>query len=338
MLSEADLDEQLSRPSGAVIDFFARIPGDLLVLGASGKMGPSLALLARRGTNAAGVERKVTGVARFRDPGVREQLEAHGVRTIACDLTDRQAVHDLPEAPLVILMAGQKFGTATDQPGTWGTNVLSAVHVAERFPAARIVAFSTGNVYPFWEVSRGSPRESDPVGPVGEYAQSALGRERVLEFLSVRSGTPMAILRLNYAVECRYGILHDLAQRIVRGEPIDLTTGHVNLIWQRDANAIALRALEHVTSPATILNVTGPDILRIRDLGLRLGEHLGMPPVFTETEGPTALLSDARAAAALFGPLDTSIDEMVTMVAEWVRDGGRSLEKPTHYDSRDGAF
>ena len=314
------------------------LPGDLLVLGVSGKMGPSLARLAVRATSEAGVTRRIIGVARFSAPGVREALERAGVETIACDLLDREALGRLPDAPNVVYMAGQKFGTSGDQPRTWATNVLAASLAAERFAAARIVAFSTGNVYPLTAVASGGPRETDPVGPVGEYAQSALGRERILEYESRRHHTAMVILRLNYAIEPRYGVLRDLADRLRRGETIDLVMGHVNVIWQRDANAIALRALAHAASPPLVLNVTGPATVAIRDLAIRLGKSLGETPRFAGAEADTALLSNAGRCAELFGVPPTPLDEMVARVAGWVQAGGEGLGKPTHFQEREGRF
>lgn len=312
--------------------------GDLLVLGASGKMGPSLARLAVRATAEAGVPRRVIGVARFSAPGARDALERWGVETIACDLLDRDALSRLPEAPNVVYMAGQKFGTSGDQPRTWATNVLAASLAAERFAGSRLVAFSTGNVYPLSPVASGGPRETDPVGPVGEYAQSALGRERVLEFWSRRHGTPMAILRLNYAIEPRYGVLRDIADRVRRGAAIDLAMGYVNVIWQRDANAVALRALGHTASPPLVLNVTGPQATAVRDIARRFGAAFGVAPVWAGAEQSTALLSDASRCAELLGAPPTSLDDMVAAIADWMRGGGDSLGKPTHFEEREGRF
>jgi nucleoside-diphosphate-sugar epimerase len=333
-----ELEEALSRPAAADVAAMAALPGDLLVLGAAGKMGPSLAQLARRASEQAGVRRRVIGVARFSAAGSRETLERAGVETIAADLLDRDAVTALPDAPNVVYMAGQKFGTSGDQPATWATNVVAASLAAERYAGSRIVAFSTGNVYPLTTAASGGPVESDPTGPIGEYAQSALGRERILEFQARRSGTPLAILRLNYAIEPRYGVLRDLADKVWRGEPIDVTMGHVNIIWQRDANAIALRALAHGAVPPLVLNVTGPQTLAVRDLATRLGAQLGRAPEFTGTEQGTALLSNAARCVELFGPAETTVDQMIATVADWVKQGGASLNKPTHFAEREGRF
>jgi nucleoside-diphosphate-sugar epimerase len=298
-------------------------------------MGPSLARLAKR--SAEGGQR-VIGVARFSVPGSRDPLEQAGVETIAADLLDRDAVAKLPDAPNVIYMVGQKFGTSGDQALTWATNVHAAGIAAERYRAGRIVAFSTGNVYPFTTLPRTpAPTEDDPTGPVGEYAQSALGRERILTYWSRRNGTPMAILRLNYAIEPRYGVLRDLADTIMRGEPVDLAMGYVNVIWQRDANAIALRCLSHCAVPPFVLNLTGARTLGVRELATGLSRRLGKRLHFRADEGDTALLSDASKCRSLFG--DTlGVEEMLDRVAFWVKSGGPSLNKPTHFEEREGKF
>ncbi len=316
----------------------AALEGDLLILGVAGKMGPSLARLARRASEAAGVRRRIIGAARFTNPEVRAALERDGIETATCDALDPAALAVLPDAANVVHMVGQKFGTDQDEATTWATNVYAAGIAGERFRASRIVAFSTGNVYPLTAVASGGPRETDPTGPVGPYAQSALGREHVLGFLSRRHGTPLSILRLNYANEPRYGVLRDVADRVWRDEPIDLTMGWVNVIWQRDANAIALRAFAHCACPPFVLNVTGPEPVRVRDLAHRFGELLGRTPRFVGTESPTALLSSAAHCMELFGPPQTPLDRMIAAVAEWVRSGGPSLNRPTHYEERDGRF
>ncbi|MDH3496896.1 MAG: NAD-dependent epimerase/dehydratase family protein, partial [Gemmatimonadota bacterium] len=251
------LEEVLSRPTPEVIAAARDLAGDVLVLGCSGKMGPSLLRLLHRAVGDAGVASRVIGAARFSDPALRQALERDGIPTVSCDLLDPAALTALPDAPNVVLMAGQKFGSTTDPAATWATNTLLPGLVAQRFADARLVAFSTGNVYPLTPVGRGGSVETDPPGPIGEYAQSALGRERVLTHLARRNGTPMAILRLNYAVEPRYGVLRDIADRVRRREPLDLAMSHVNVIWQRDANAVAIRAFAHCAVPPVVLNVTG---------------------------------------------------------------------------------
>ena len=338
MATEAELEELLSRPLPADVAAMRALEGDLLILGVSGKMGPSLARLARRASDEAGTKRRIVGAARFSSREVRASLEQAGIETVTCDLLDRAAVLGLPSLPNVIYMAGQKFGTSSDQATTWAVNVQAASFAAERFAASRIVAFSTGNVYPLTPVASGGPREEGPTGPVGEYAQSTLGRERILEYWSRRNGTRMAILRLNYAIEPRYGVLRDIADKVARGEPVDLAMGYVNVIWQRDANSVALRALGQCETPPLVLNLTGTTVLSVRDLATRLGARLGVPAHFTGAEKDTALLSNAARCAALFGEPATSLDTMLDGVADWVRDGGRALGKPTHFEEREGRF
>lgn len=309
-----------------------------MLLGAGGKMGPSLARLARRASDEAGNRRRVIAVARFSDAGLKAALEADGVETIACDLFDRAQLAALPDVPNLVYMAGQKFGTTGDEARTWAVNAVLPGLVAERFPRARIVVFSTGNVYPLWPTDSEGPTETDPVGPVGDYAESALARERVLEFYSRRNRTPMALLRLNYAIEPRYGVLRDIADRVRGGLPVCLTMGRVNLIWQRDANAIALRSLAHCASPPLVLNVTGRHSHLVRSLAMEFGRRWGKEPEFEGREDDSALLSNAARCEAIFGAPETGISEMIDRVAEWVEQGGRSLHKPTHFESRDGKF
>jgi nucleoside-diphosphate-sugar epimerase len=338
MLSDTALEELLSRPTPALVESMAGLEGGILVLGAGGKMGPSLARLAQRASREAGQERRIVAVARFTDRSLEAALQAHGIETVRCDLFDPAQTAALPDLPNVLYLVGQKFGTADDEPRTWAVNAYLPGVVASRFAAARIVAFSTGNVYPLADVRTEGPVETDPTGPLGEYAKSALARERVLEFFSRRQQTPMAILRLNYAIEPRYGVLRDLADRIIAGEPIELAMGRVNLIWQRDANAAALRALAHCAVPPLRLNLTGRPAHSVRRLAEGLGRRLGREPRFSGPEGDTALLSDATRAEALFGPPPVGIEEMLDCVADWVAQGGRSLGKPTHFEARDGRY
>jgi nucleoside-diphosphate-sugar epimerase len=334
---EAALEELLSRPTPALVGALRDIPGDILILGAGGKMGPSLARLALRASRETGTARRVIAVARFSDPALRPALECDGVETIACDLFDREARARLPDAPNLIYMAGQKFGTTGDAARTWAVNALLPGLVAERFAGARIVAFSTGNVYPLVPVLGMGATEADPTGPVGEYAQSALARERVLEFCSRRNGTPMAMLRLNYAVEPRYGVLRDIADRVWSGRPVELGMGWVNFIWQRDANAVALRALAHCAVPPLVLNVTGPG-LSVRWIAEQFGERWGRKPAFAGEPSLTALLSNAARMEELFGAPEVGIEAMLALVAEWVERGGRTLAKPTGFENREGKF
>lgn len=335
--TESDLEDALSRPTEADVAWAAESAGDLVILGVSGKMGPSLARLALRAAQQAGVRRRVIGVARFTDPAARTTLERVGVHTVTADLIDPDTWAGLPDASNVVYMVGQKFGTRRDEPRTWVTNTWIAGLAARRYRAARLAVFSTGNVYPLTDVTARGAKETDPVGPIGEYAQSALGRERVFEFFSRRHGTPTAVLRLNYAVELRYGVLRDLADQLLAGTPIDLSMGYVNVIWQRDANAIALRALGKADSPPFVLNVTGP-MTPVRALAERLAGALGVTPRFHNIEGETALVSDATLCTTLFGPPSVTLDEAIDWTADWVRQGGVGLGKPTHFQEREGRF
>ncbi len=337
-MTEAELDELLSHPTPELVASLARIDGDILILGVGGKMGPSLARLAARASRDSARPRRIIGAARFTNPAARQALERAGVEAVTCDLFDRAAVERLPDAVNIIYMAGRKFGTSDDQPATWATNAYLPGVVADRFARSRIVAFSTGNVYPLAPVQSDGPTEADPVGPIGEYAQAARARERVFEFFSRRNNTPMAILRLNYAIEPRYGVLRDIADKVYRGEQVDVAMGHANVIWQRDANAIALRALEHCAAPPLVLNVTGRPAHAVRDLATRFGVRFGREPLVAGVESATALLSDASRCEALFGVAPTDIDRMIDYVAEWVAAGGRSLNRPTHFEDREGRF
>lgn len=335
---EPALEELLSRPTPGVVAAMGALEGDLLILGAGGKMGPSLARLALRAMREAGGKQRVLAVARFSDTSLRAVLECDGVDTLECDLFDREKLARLPDAGNVIYLVGQKFGTSGDEARTWAVNAFLPGVVAERYPRARIVAFSTGNVYPLSPVTGDGPAEEDAVGPLGEYAQSALGRERVFEFFSRHHSTPVAILRLNYAIEPRYGVLRDIADRVWTRQPVDLAMGMVNLIWQRDANAVALRALAHCAVPPLVLNVTGRPAHSVRWLAERFAERWGRQPAFTGQESATALLSNAARMEQLFGKPEVGIDAMLERVAEWVEQGGRSLGKPTHFEQREGRF
>lgn len=337
-MTEAELETLLSDPTPELIASLAQVEGDILVLGVGGKMGPSLARLAARASREAGVSRRVIGVSRFSDPLSRRSLERDGIETIPCDLFDRAAVARLPDALNVIYMAGRKFGTSDDQAATWATNAFIPGVVADRFAGSRIVAFSTGNVYPLSPAPGDGPTETDPVRPTGEYAQAALARERVFEFFSRRNHTPMAILRLNYAVEPRYGVLRDIADKVFRGDPVDVAMGYANVIWQRDATAIALRALLHCTSPPLVLNVTGRPAQSVRWLAVEFGRRFGRAPLVANSEAATALLSDAGRSETLFGPPPTGISAMLDHVAGWVASDGRSLNLPTHFEEREGRF
>ncbi len=328
------LEAHLATPSAALVSDMSLVQGDLVILGVAGKMGPTLARLAKNATPS----RRVIGVARFSDAAVKARLEAWGVETIACDLLDRAAIEALPEAPNVVFAAGHKFGASGNTPLTWAMNAWVPSLVAERYKSSRIVAFSTGNVYPLTRVGAPAPTEASPLGPVGDYAQSCLGRERMFEYFSARHRTPGRIVRLNYAIDMRYGVLFDIASKLRRGEPVDVTMGQVNLIWQGDANEQALRCLAHCTTPTTPINCTGLAALWVRELAIQLGARLGVKSTIIGLEAPTALLSDASEAARLFGPPTVAIGTMLDWVADWVANDGPSLGKPTKFEVRDGTF
>ncbi len=328
------LEELMSRPSAALTEALARIPGDLLVLGVGGKMGPTLARMAKR----ADPTRRVIGVARFSEAGLRDRLQGHGIECIEADLLSREALQALPDAPNVVFMAGRKFGSTGSEWLTWAMNAHVPALVAERYARSRIVSFSTACVYPFVDVEGpGAPEAMPPTAPSGEYANSCVARERMFEHFSHQLGTPGRMLRLSYAIDMRYGVLHDVAQKVLRREPIDLAMGHANVIWQGEANDWALRTLAHCTAPVTALNLSGPKV-SIRQVAQALGERLGIAPVLTGTEAPTAWLVDCSEAFRLFGPPQVGLDRMLDWTADWVRHGGASLGKPTHYEARDGKY
>jgi nucleoside-diphosphate-sugar epimerase len=342
MRTVTELEEALARPSTALVEELAAIDGDIVVLGSAGKMGPSLVRLAHNAVALSGTSqgkaKQVVAVSRFSQAGVRAELDALGVRTIAADLLEEGALESLPDAANVIYMAGTKFGTSGSEHLTWAQNAFLPGLVGRRYRDSRIVAFSTGNVYPFTPVASVGSRESDPTGPVGEYAQSCLGRERLFEHASRGYGTPVVLFRLNYALDLRYGILLEVAQAVKDGRSIDVTMGHVNVIWQGDANEYALRSLRLCSSPPTILNVTGPETISVRWLAQRFGELLAREPRIVGNEADNALLSNAGKGHELFGAPRVSLDQMIEWTAAWVKADGETLGKPTHFATRDGRF
>jgi nucleoside-diphosphate-sugar epimerase len=337
--TEQKLDEVLSRPDEETARAMASLEGDIIILGAGGKMGPSLARLARRACIQAGTKKRVIAVARFSNPKLPAELETDGIETITCDLLDREALARLPEIPNVIFMAARKFGTSGEEHLTWAMNTYLPGLVAERYRSSRIVSFSTGNVYPLMPVAQGGATEDTPVGPVGEYAQSALGRERMFEYGSAKWGTRGVILRLNYAVELRYGVLLDIGLAIFENRPIRLAMPKVNVIWQGEANSWCLRSFGHCQSPPLILNITGTETLSVRELAHQFGKRFGTIPIFDgENEGTSALLNDASKARSMFGNPKVSIEQIIDWIADWIRSGGIMLNKPTHFQRRDGQF
>jgi nucleoside-diphosphate-sugar epimerase len=332
------LEETMAKPSSRLIADMKKLDGDLMLLGVGGKMGPSLAKLAMNAIREAGLNKKVYGVSRFSEPGLKEELEAYGLQTIACDLLDDASLQRLPDVKNVIYMAGTKFGTTGKEHFTWAMNSYLPGRVAEKYRNSRIVVFSTGNVYPLTPVALGGASEDMAPAPVGEYGQSCLGRERVFEHFSHRYQTPMLIYRLNYAIDMRYGVLLEIAKSVKEGQPIDLSMGHFNCIWQGDANEIALRSLLHCESPVNKLNVTGPETVSVRYAAAEFGKRLGIEPQFTGKESETALLSNASKCMQLFGYPSVSLLQMIDWIAEWLTHGGVTINKPTHFQEREGKF
>jgi len=328
------LDDLLCRPSQALIDDLRKVEGDIMILGVAGKMGPTLAGLAK----AALPDRRIIGVARFSDAGVKDWLQARGIETINCDLLDATAIDALPKVPNIVFMAGRKFGAEGDLSLTWAMNAHVPALVAQAFRNSRIVAFSTGCVYPFVPVDGKGSDETMPPNPPGEYAQSCVGRERMFEYFSTQFATPGRLIRLNYAIDMRYGVLHDIATKVFQGQPIDVSLGHVNFIWQGDAAAQALRCLAHCDTPTSPINVSGHEILAVRDLAAKLGRRLGREPILVGEEQPTAWLTDTSQAVGLFGLPIVDTERLIAWTADWVARAMPSLGKPTKYEVRDGKY
>ncbi len=333
-LDESGLENILSEPTDSTRNVLADLSGDVVVLGAGGKMGPTLAMMLEK----ASTGRRIYAVSRFSDRAVRDRIERAGIATIEADLLVESSYSELPKVENVFFLAGMKFGSTGNQPLTWAMNSYVPALAARHYKDSRIVAFSTGNVYPLVDINSGGATEDTDPGPIGEYAQSCLGRERMFEYFSQLHGTPVTIARLNYANEPRYGIIVDLATKILNGEPIDLSMGAVNLIWQRDANDYIIRAITLAKSPPAILNVAGPDIVAVRRLAEQIAGILDKEPEFVCRETETALLSDASYCLSEFGLPSTTLEQMVSMIVKWVASGKKTLNKPTKYDIRDGKF
>lgn len=338
MKTLAELEEFMTEPSLALVNDMKMIEGDILILGVGGKMGPSLAKMTKRAIDQAGLTKKVIGVSRFSSGGLRDELEEFGVETIACDLLDDEQLQSLPDAKNIIFMAGNKFGTSGNEHFTWAMNAYLPGRIADKFKNSRIVAFSSGNIYPLTNIVKGNCSEETSPGPIGEYAQSCLGRERVLTNFAFTNNTPLLLFRLNYAIDMRYGVLLEIAKHVMEGNAIDLTMGSVNVIWQGDANEYAVRSLLHCNVPPKTLNVTGPETISVRWLAEEFGARLNKLPIFKNEEQQTALLNNASNAHQLFGYPRVSLKEMIDMTADWLTNRGETYNKPTHFQEREGAF
>ncbi len=338
MHTEEELELKLSEPSGRLIEDVVKIKGDFMILGLGGKMGPSLAKLLKRALDKSGTTKKVMGASRFKNGAMYNELSNFGIECHKVDLLNDAALNGLPDAENVIYMAGNKFGTAGNEHFTWAMNAYLPGRVAEKYKHSKIVVFSTGNIYPFLPKDSGGATENIRPSPIGEYAQSCLGRERVFEYFSVKNSTKMLLYRLNYSLDLRYGVLLEIAKKVVFEKPIDLSMGYVNVIWQGDANEYAIRSLLHCESPANKLNITGPETISVQWLAKQFGEHLGKKPIFENRPAATALLNNASQAFELFGNPFVTLNDMIMMTVEWVKSGGKEIGKPTHFQEREGDF
>ncbi|NMG39322.1 NAD-dependent epimerase/dehydratase family protein [Chelativorans sp. ZYF759] len=332
--NEDELEELLSRPSDQLVKTLAGVDGDITILGVGGKMGPTLARMAKR----AAPGKRVIGVARFSEPGLKDKLHRWDIETVECDLLDPAAVEKLEKTANVVFMAGRKFGSAGNQSLTWAMNVHVPAIVAEAFQEARIVAFSTACVYPFVDIAGQGAREDLELNPPGEYANSCVGRERMFEHFSRTRGTKVSLIRLSYAIDLRYGVLHDVASAVQAGEPVQIDSGHCNVIWQGDANDIALQLLAHADSPPFVLNLSGPELVSVRRLAEKFGEKFGTEPVLAGREQDMAWIVDTSLQQQLFGYPSVPLPRLIDWTARWLSDGGRSLGKPTHFEVRDGTY
>lgn len=335
---EAQLEDLLSIPDANLIEMMKRLDGDIMILGIGGKMGITLGRQALNAIKAAGVNKKIIGVSRFSDDDGRKRLEKWGVETIACDLMDANQIAKLPQIKNIIYMAGRKFGTNGTEELTWAMNALVPGYVGAHFKNSNIVVFSTGCVYPLVSAQSGGCTEDVPPAPIGEYSQSCLGRERIFSYCSKQFGTKVLLFRLNYAIDLRYGVLHDIGQQVLKGEPVNNTVGHFNVIWQGDANNQALRCLEHCTSPASIMNITGPEIITVEYIAEKFGELMNKKITYTGKSDDKCYLNNSAKATKLFGIPRVSVEQMIKWQAAWFMQGGSSLGKPTHFEVNDGKF
>lgn len=336
--NEEQLEELLSRPSVQIVDFFNSLDGDIIFLGIAGKIGPSLAHMAKRACEHAGVKKRIIGVSRFRNPDEKAQIEKTGIETFQGDLLDRNFLESLPKVKNVFFLAGMKFGSVDNLPLTWAMNSYLPALVADHFKDSKIVAYSTGCVYPLVTVESSGSVETDMPQPVGEYAQSCLGRERMFEYGSKKNNTPTTLIRLNYAVEPRYGVLVDIANKVKNNLPVDLAMGYFNVIWQGDANDMVLRSLSFTDSPARVLNITGKEIISVREVAKEFGKLFGQEPKFVGNESKTALLSNSKLAYGLFGEPLVPVGKIINWTATWMIENRKLLGKPTHFEVRDGKY
>lgn len=338
MWNEEKLNELLTKPSSKLIEDMKKIQGDIMVLGAGGKMGPTLCLLAKNAIKEAGINKKVIAVSRFSDPIATKLLEDNEVEIISADLQDLTQLNNLPDVENIIYMAGKKFGTDGNEWMTWGMNSVLPAYVGEKFKKSNIVVFSSGNIYPIVSLSTGGCTEEVNPEPIGEYAMSCMARERTFEYMSNVHGTKVFMYRLNFAVDLRYGVIYDIAEKIMKGIPISITTPVFNCIWQGDANEIAIRGLLHATSPACKMNVTGPEMISVKNTAEKLGKLLNKEPIFIGEEKTDAYISNAAKAMEIFGYPTVALDTLIKWQAEWILSGGRALGKATHFEERKGSY
>lgn len=337
-LDDEAIDQWFAQPTQGALDTLKRLEGDLLILGVAGKMGVTTALMAKKGLDQLGRKNRVIGVSRFSNPAAREKLEKYGIETISADLLNSEDLEKIPQVPNILYLAGQKFGTSDSPEVAWAMNAVLPAKVCERFQKSKIVAFSTGCVYPWVSTTSGGATEAVELDTLGDYANSCVGRERVFTYYSKKNQTPVSLYRLNYAIDLRYGVLVDIATKVLAGEPVDVTMGHVNLIWQGDAIARAIQALEHTAVPPAPLNITGPETIQVRDLAYHFGKIFDKEVRIVGEEVNKCWLSNAGKSFQLFGYPEVALNEMVEWVAEYLQNGGDLLGKPTHFDSKNAKF